>query len=41
MFCGSRQVVFGGRGGKMALLIVKIADPWANDSQHRYSPREV
>ena len=26
MFCGSRQIVFGGRGGKMALLIVKVAN---------------
>ena len=25
MFCGSRQILFGGRGGKMALLIVKVA----------------
>ena len=27
MFCGSRQIWFGGRGGKMALLIVTVADP--------------
>ena len=23
MFCGSRHILFGGRGGKMALLLVK------------------
>lgn len=27
MFCGSRLFFFSGRGGKMALLIVKVADP--------------
>ena len=29
MFCDSRQMLFGGWGGNMALLIVKVADPWS------------
>ena len=29
MFCGSRLFFFSGQGGKMALLIVKVADPWS------------
>ena len=33
MFCGSRQTSFGGRGGKMALLIVKVAYPWSETSE--------
>ena len=28
MFCGARHILFVRRGGKMALLIIKVADPW-------------
>ena len=32
MFCGSRPILYGGRGGKMDRLIVKVAYPWSGVS---------
>ena len=32
ILCGSLLFFFGRRGGKMALLIIKVADPWFSGS---------
>ena len=38
MFCSSRQILFGGRTGKMSLLIVKVADPCSRLSVGGHPP---